>query len=318
MDPQVYEIGRAVVLPGLAGAITLGLLWRVWRSAPRRPLTAEATPPPAPAGWMTGATLAAAFIASILIAQGFHGLWPTDTTRRLLWAPLLGLGVAGLGWTGARLRLRWLGGVAVLAGAFALAWTLAEHRRRHGWDGAEIPLWTLAWTLGLAAGWGGLVWAAARRPGPWIALTLSAVCAALGLVLKNAGIGSLGQLGGVLSAWLGFAFLLGLWNRSFTLARGGAHALAACLGGLTILGYTTAPSPAPHTGLGLLIIAPLLIVPGALWRGRARADEIPWKPWLIDAVAVAAFAAAAVATSVPPQPEAEDDGLSDLYQNFGL
>ena len=316
MDPQIYEISRAVVAPGLTGAVLLGVLWRPWRRHARDERTALAPPPPAPPGWMTGLTLGAAFVASMLIAQGYHGLWPTDTTRRLLWAPVLGLLVTGVGWAGLRFGVRWLGALGVLLGAFALAWSLAEHRRRNGWSGTEIPIWTGLWTLAIACGWNALVWSAARRPGPWIALTLSAACAALGLVLKNAGIGSLGQLAGVLSAWLGFSFLLGLWNRSFTLSGAAAHVLAACVSGLVTLGYTTAPEPSPRIGLGLIVLTIAVIAPGALLAQRTRENEIPWRRLLVDGVVVVLFAGASAITSVPPPVEDEDDGLSDLYQSF--
>ncbi|MEL7473521.1 MAG: hypothetical protein AAGK04_09410 [Planctomycetota bacterium] len=313
LDPQLQETLRSVVGPALAAAILFSLLWRPWRrvGGERQPM--------APWPWLAGVTLGGAFVASWLIAQGFHGLWPVDTTRRIVWAPVLGIVVAGLAMASGRWRAIALPAV-VLLGSFLLTWMLTEHRRQPGrWEGAWVAVWTAAWTLGVAGAWLGLVWTCVRRPGPLLPLVLSFAATALALVVTRAGVASLGQMGGVVSAWLGFVFLVALLNRSFTLAPVGAHVLAACLLSIVLLGYTTAPTPRPHTGLGVALLIPLIALPGALlWGSGERAVRGGRNRRLIrclvaDAIMLIVVGGGAVLLSAPPESESDEPDLESLY-----
>lgn len=313
LDPQLLETLKSVVAPALGGVILLALLWRPWSGGARDERTNPAPPPPTPAGWMTALPLGAAFVAAIWIAHGFPGLWSVDVFKRLHWAAVAGVLVALID---ARRSPGWLAPAGAVVASLFLVWILTEHRRDNGvWEGRAIWGWTAAWTLAVAGGWMALTVAAARRSGPVLPFVLSLVATVQALGLVQAGLAAAGQLGGLLSAWLGFAFLLALLNPRFTLARGGAHVLGACMGALTINGYTLAPTPIPYAGLGLLTLLPLVALPAALLL-PARRDGQPdrwWRRPALDLAILAPLAAAILVLTRPPAPDPSEPNLDDLY-----
>lgn|GEM_PF-2299616 len=300
-NPQVIETLRSVVAPAAGGIVVMLALWRPWR---------KGSPAPMPIASALG--LGAAFIAAYIVAHGWHGWYPTDTTRRIVYAGLIGIVVAGIEtWPRGHAVLRHT--LRLLASA-AVVWILTEHRRRTGaWEGMEVALWTGLWSLTV---W---LWVEAannlgkRSPGVGWPLLLSVPALALSLVAFMAGAASFSQHAGLLVAWMHAAFLVGLLWRSMDLTRGAATVFGLGAGGLLVLTYTSVGDDTPRLALGVLALAPLaLLIP----RLKTVARRKPLVRFAITASVLAALGGASLGLTAWSQRSGaggDDDDVSRLY-----
>lgn len=299
-NPMALETLRSVIAPQVGAIVLLLLLWRPWRKNA-----------PAPLPIVTALSLGAAFIAAQLIAHGWHGWYPGDTTRRIVYAALFAIAIAGVEtWpklpNPARHALRLLGSVAIV-------WMLTAHRRRNGdWSGGEIWLWTALWSAIV------MLWTtcannlASRRPGPAWPMLLSILALGLSLTAFKAGAASFSQLAGLLVAWMHGVFVLALIWKKLDLTRGAATVFGLGAGGLLVLTYTGVWPHGPRWGVGLLAVAPLLLLTPRLPRVRTMK---PLAQFGIAAVmlAIAAAGAVALATYVDAEDAGDTNDGSDLY-----
>jgi len=299
-DPFILEMLKSVAAPALAGWILVLVFWR--------PLSKETGPPPA---WAVICGVALAFGLGHLLSQGWHGLWPVDTTRRLLHAAVAIAAVGSV--LAAADAQRIVRAVTWLVLSIGLTLALAEHRLRNGlWEGAEAFGWIAAWSLLVTGSALSFEWFAGRSSGWATGLGLSLLIGAGAAVVAGSGIASLGQSLGPLCAFVGVALVVGLLRTSFTLEGGAAAALGAFYGCVMLLGYTLVPEPAPRAALGIAAMAPLVLglVPACRWFvGLPRSVIVG-----ISAVLLAGLFAAAMADiDATRAAESEEDDLSELY-----
>ncbi|MEM9066171.1 MAG: hypothetical protein AAGB51_11845 [Planctomycetota bacterium] len=274
MDPILIAALKQVIAPAVGSIVFVLLVWR-----PR-----SKDGPPAPA-WLASVGLTLAVVVGQFVDPGWHGLWPTDTSRRLLLIAV----VAGLvGSTGSYLpggrATRW--GLWGIASAFAV-FAVTQHRTRSGaWEGAEAWGWIGAWTLVTFFAVASFEWLARQGPSWRSMLGICLLASAASGLVTGCGIATLGLTMGSFCAFTGFSAAVALVRPGLSYAGGAAGAVGLLYGSCVALSYTSVPEPVPYAGIGAVALAPALLAigPVARWLGSRR------KPALIALGAVLAAA----------------------------
>lgn len=237
-------IWLAGILPATVCAAVLVLVWRPWRQ------------PPATITRAAGSSLA--FVAALTVSAGMLLGWPrippAESWQWLVYLGLLGAlpGLAGSASGG-------LGVCTALASAAAGAWWIVpKWQEPRGWWVAALA-GTVMITFSLEP-------LARRRQGFGLPLTLFALSIASSAVLLLSGNLKLALLAGIIAACCGAAAVIGIWDRSFSLAGGPAGIVAIMLPCLLMSGQLLHYSEIPNYAFYLPVLSLL-----ALWVG-----EIGW------------------------------------------
>jgi hypothetical protein len=258
MDPEMLtnSLLKGVLLPG---AISLALFWVGWAGAGK---TEQARG----RAWVGALAVGLAVAAAYILTLGWPGFPPTDTTRWLPFAALLG---AVLGLIAAPASSPWgLTALLRLAASVALPLAVLQPTIRYTWQ-ESAWLWIGGIALALFVLWTTTDIAARRLAGPAMPLSLGAATALLAVALVLGRSAMLAQAGGMLAAAVGAAFLVALWRPHLLLAFGAMPVFMLVYAALLLSGHFFAELPALHTVLLALAPAATMLAAGIPAQRRA-------------------------------------------------
>ncbi len=264
MDPVQAIIG--VAGPALICGLLLLPVARPWLRGAR----GQAAVPPVLAT-TPGIAIAAGFAAGYVSILGWPPLAPAAADQ---WLIHIGFGAAIIGIFETLYRdASWVIRVAVRwTASAAMVWLLAQSRIEYAWSGSESVIIVIGLGAALTAGWSVIDRARHEVQGAAVPLALLALTAGAAGTLVVSGTASMGQTAGALAAALG-AVMVGAWLFPQRMPLVSVLPVAVLLlGAHWLVAYFYASMPTAT--LALLLVAPVMILVGALATRRSQSGLI--------------------------------------------
>jgi len=257
------------------------IAWRPWSEG-------------APAGqWGGGLAIGAAFSAGLLGLQAMPATPPASAEDWLFHA---GIAVAVLGLIDGLIRLPKVVRILIVVAVSAATIYLVLQPLTKGttfsppqWSGKEAATYIGAIVIAMTISFLILDRFAEKLRDGTVPLLMTISAGGLALYMMFSSSQSYGQRAGILTAAAAGIFIIAIWSKKLSVARGGVLAFVVLFGGLLATCYAYPDKPVPYR-LVLIGLSPIIgLIPAVL-------PMRPWKRWIVCAI----FAAIPLGISLIP------------------